>query len=80
MKKILLSFAVFFALTTNAQILDCSDLFISEYVEPTGAFGSSCKYIEVHNPTDSPISLDDYQIWYAEYAISKVSKSRSSRT
>ena len=33
MRKILLSISMLFAMNTNAQLLDCSELFISEYVE-----------------------------------------------
>ena len=58
MKKILLSFAVVFALTTNAQILDCSDLFISEYVEGPGNNNA----IEIFNPTNSSIDLSSYSV------------------
>ena len=57
MKKHLLlaAFAVA-TLGTNAQ--DCSDLFISEYVEGSG----NNKAIEIYNPTDAPIDLSLYQM------------------
>ena len=56
MKKHLLlaAFAVA-TLGTNAQ--DCSDLFISEYVEGSG----NNKAIELYNPTNAAIDLSAYQ-------------------
>ena len=47
-----------FAMSANAQLLDCSELFISEYVEGS----SQNKAIEIYNPTANPIDLTDYQI------------------
>ena len=49
---------VLFAMSVNAQITDCSDLFFSEYVE---GYGQN-KAIEIYNPTTAPIDLSDYQI------------------
>ena len=49
---------VLFAMSVNAQITDCSDLFFSEYVEGS----SQNKAIEVYNPTDAPIDLSNYTI------------------
>ena len=58
MKQILLLMTVLFAMSINAQITDCSDLFFSEYVEGS----SQNKAIEVYNPTDAPIDLSNYTI------------------
>ena len=58
MKKILLSVSVLFAMSVNAQIMDCSELFISEYVEGS----SQNKAIEVYNPTNAAIDLSSYTI------------------
>ena len=57
MKKLLLFLiSLFFGLAMYAQ--ECSDLFISEYVEGSG----NNKAIELFNPTNAPISLNDYQL------------------
>ena len=58
MKKILLSISVLFAMSLNAQITDCSELFISEYVEGSG----NNKAIEIYNPTSQAIDLGLYMI------------------
>ena len=58
MKQILLSMTVLFAMTVNAQITDCADLFFSEYVE---GYGQN-KAIEVYNPTSATVDLSAYQI------------------
>ena len=58
MKQILLSMTVLLAMSVNAQITDCSDLFFSEYVE---GYGQN-KAIEVYNPTSVTIDLSAYQI------------------
>jgi hypothetical protein len=58
MKKLLLSLSVLFAMSVNAQITDCSDLFFSEYVE---GYGQN-KAIEIYNPTSLTIDLSAYQI------------------
>jgi hypothetical protein len=49
---------VLFAMSVNAQIMDCSELFISEYVEGS----SQNKAIEVYNPTNAAIDLSSYTI------------------
>ena len=56
MKKILLSISVLFVFSVNAQ--DCSELFISEYVE--GSYQN--KAIEIYNPTNASIDLIGYSI------------------
>ncbi|MBC8510140.1 MAG: lamin tail domain-containing protein [Cryomorphaceae bacterium] len=56
MKQILLSMSMLFAMSVNAQ--DCSELFISEYIEGW----SQNKAIEVYNPTSASIDLSDYQV------------------
>ena len=58
MKKILLSVTVLFAMSVNAQIMDCSELFISEYVEGSG----NNKALEIYNPTSQDIDLALYMI------------------
>jgi len=54
MKKSLLTFSLFAVSGLFAQ--NCSDLFISEYVEGW----SNNKALEIYNPTASPISLGGY--------------------
>lgn len=55
MKKILLfGSALFSATLLQAQIANCSEVFISEYVEGS----NSNKAIELYNPTAQPIVLD----------------------
>ena len=49
---------VLFAMSVNAQITDCSELFFSEYVE---GYGQN-KAIEIYNPTTAPIDLSNYKI------------------
>ncbi|MBE9483940.1 MAG: lamin tail domain-containing protein [Bacteroidetes bacterium] len=57
MKKLLLLIAsVFFSVAIFSQ--ECSDLFISEYVEGSG----NNKAIELYNPTNEPIDLGDYKL------------------
>ena len=58
MRKILLSISMLFAMSTNAQLLDCSELFISEYVE--GPANNNA--IEIYNPTNASIDLTGYSI------------------
>ena len=58
MRKILLSISMLFAMSTNAQLLDCSELFISEYVEGIGNNNA----IEIYNPTNASIDLTGYSI------------------
>lgn len=56
MKKALL---FFIALATIAFVqAQCTDLFISEYVEGSG----NNKALEIYNPTNSPIDLSGYQV------------------
>ncbi len=57
MKKLLL---VIFTLFLGSALLaqDCSDLFISEYVEGSG----NNKAIEIYNPTDAAIDLGNYNL------------------
>ena len=56
MKKVLLSVSVFFAISVSAQ--DCSDLFISEYIE--SIYNNNA--IEIYNPTSATIDLSAYTI------------------
>ena len=56
MKQILLSISVLFSMNINAQ--DCSELFISEYIEGPGNNNA----IEIYNPTNSVIDLSAYTI------------------
>lgn len=55
-KLLLLSFSLFVGMAVFAQ--DCSDLFISEYVEGTG----NNKALELYNPTNAAIDLSDYKL------------------
>ncbi len=56
MKKILLSMGVLFVMSAAAQ--DCSELFISEYIEGPGNNNA----IEIYNPTNASIDLTGYSI------------------
>jgi len=56
MKKTLLLIGFFASTLSYAQ--NCSDLFISEYVEGW----SNNKAVEIYNPTDDPIDLSQYMI------------------
>ena len=56
MKQILLSMSMLFAMSVNAQ--DCSELFISEYIEGPAQNNA----IEIYNPTNSTIDLSQYTI------------------
>ena len=58
MKKILPLIIASFAINLNAQIVDCSELFISEYVEGPGNNNA----IEIYNPTNATIDLAEYTI------------------
>ena len=58
MKKILLSMSVLLVMSVNAQITDCAELFISEYIEGPGNNNA----IEIYNPTNSSIDLAGYII------------------
>ncbi len=55
MKKVLLALG-FLSVGFVANAQDCSDLFISEYLEGTG----NNKAIEIYNPTNAPIHLEGY--------------------
>jgi hypothetical protein len=55
MKKGLFALALFFV-AGSAQAQNCSDLFISEYVEGW----SNNKALEIYNPTANPINLSQY--------------------
>ena len=59
MKKILLA-ALFVAaaLFTNQLNAQCTDLFFSEYIEGS----SNNKAIEIYNPTNAKIGLDNYEV------------------
>lgn len=56
MKKSLLLLSLFSCIAVNAQ--DCSELFISEYLEGLG----NNKALEIYNPTDQAIDLSNYFI------------------
>ena len=56
MKKTLLSLSIIFTMSINAQ--DCSELFISEYIEGPGNNNA----IEIYNPTNNQIDLSGYSI------------------
>ena len=56
MKQILLSMSMLFAMSVSAQ--DCSELFISEYIEGPGNNNA----IEIYNPTNATIDLSAYTI------------------
>ena len=58
MKRILLLLALIVTASLNGQIVDCSDLFFSEYVEGS----SQNKAIEIYNPTTTTIDLSDYRV------------------
>ena len=58
MKKVLLLVIASFAINLNAQIVDCAELFISEYVE--GPANNNA--IEIYNPTNTTIDLTNYTI------------------
>jgi hypothetical protein len=55
MKKVVLAFTLLISALSNAQT-DCSDLFISEYVEGW----SNNKALEIYNPTPNAINLSGY--------------------
>jgi len=56
MKRILLSLGAILTISMSAQ--DCSELFISEYIEGPGNNNG----IEIYNPTSNPIDLSQYTI------------------
>ena len=58
MNKLLLAFALLISTFSFAQLSDCNDLFISEYVEGW----STNKALEIYNPTDAAIDLSAYMV------------------
>ena len=58
MKNILLLIIAFFTINLNAQTVDCTELFISEYIEGPGNNNA----IEIYNPSNTTIDLSDYTI------------------
>lgn len=56
-RSLLLSFSILFSAAVFAQS-DCSDLFISEYLD---GYGNN-KALEIYNPTSQPINLSAYSI------------------
>lgn len=57
MKKILLALGLF-AMVATVMAQDCSDLFISEYVEGSG----NNKGVEIYNPTNQIVTLSNYHV------------------
>lgn len=55
-KPLLVTFAMFLSIALFSQ--ECSDLFISEYIEGSG----NNKAIELYNPTVNPIDMVDYKL------------------
>ena len=55
-KLLLLTFSLIIGMSVFAQ--DCTDLFISEYVEGSG----NNKALELYNPTNAAIDLSDYKL------------------
>ena len=58
MNKLLPAFAILLSTFSFAQLSDCNDLFISEYVEGW----SNNKALEIYNPTDEAIDLSAYMV------------------
>ena len=58
MRNILLLLAISFTSIINGQVIDCSELFFSEYLEGY----SQNKALEIYNPTNNSIDLSAYQI------------------
>jgi len=58
MKKLLLLITICFSLSVQSQIIECSELFFSEYIE---GYGQN-KALEIYNPTNATIDLSTYQI------------------
>ena len=50
--------AAMVGISINLQAQDCSELFISEYIE--GSSNNKC--IEIYNPTDGTVNLSSYQL------------------
>ncbi|HLO74550.1 MAG TPA: choice-of-anchor D domain-containing protein [Flavobacterium sp.] len=55
--------------TATAAVLNCADLFISEYIEGS----SNNKVIEIYNPTAAPINLATYDLAYYNNGSATVS-------
>ena len=67
MKKILILIIASFAINLNAQIVDCAELFISEYIEGPAQNNG----LEIYNPTSVSIDLSGYTVnRYSNGAIS----------
>ena len=58
MKRTLLVLSTILSSMTFAQLSDCNDLFISEYVEGW----SNNKALEIYNPTDVSVDLSQYMV------------------
>lgn len=58
MKNIYLIFALFILSTLTVQSQDCSELFISEYIEGY----ANNKALEIYNPTSESINLSGYSV------------------
>ena len=58
MKRVLLLLATVASSFSYAQVVDCAELFISEYVEGW----SNNKALEIYNPTDAAIDLSAYMV------------------
>lgn len=58
MKKVLLSLIYISYIISGYAQTDCSELFISEYVEGSG----NNKALEIYNPTQNPVDLGNYQV------------------
>ena len=58
MKNLLLTIVMLITISMKGQIMDCSELFISEYVEGTW----NNKALEIYNPTSDTIDLSAYII------------------
>ena len=78
MKKTLLLLCMLFTIGLNAQITDCSELFISEYIEPSGG---NNKALEIVNLTSAIVDMSAYSIkkqsngsgdWIHEFVLSGI--------
>ncbi len=58
MNKLLPAFALLLSTFSFAQLTDCNELFISEYVEGW----SNNKALEIYNPTDEAVDLSAYMV------------------
>lgn len=68
MKRALLFIGTIMTMMSHAQ--DCSDLFISEYVEGW----SNNKALEIYNPTSSTIDLSEYMVIRFPSGVASVEK------